>query len=232
MLTSLVISAREFLEMFLIIVPILVYLKKVDKFNLSKFLFIGSFLGLATSSIVGGLILKEVHTIDFAVQEFFKGSLMILMAGLILYNMVLINKDSKKIGTIDENENTVNFTRISLFLLGLITVFRESLEVVLFLLPYFVTFSMEIILGVVIGVVIALAVTFVIFKTSLKISVKLIFNIITVALIILGAMMFGEGLIGIFPAYGDSIEKVGMLVYGIPTLLIFVKKALKKYVKK
>lgn len=232
MLTSLVISAREFLEMLLIIVPILVYLKKVDKFNLSKFLFTGSFLGLVSSSVVGGLILKEIHTIDFAVQEFFKGSLMILIAMLILYNLVLINKEPKKIGTINENDSSSNFTGLSLFLLGLITVFRESLEVVLFLLPYFVVFSLDIILGVVLGALIAVAFTFVIYKTSLKIDVKLIFNIITLALIFLGAMMFGEGLLGLFPAYGESLEKVGMLVYGIPTLLIFIKKALKKYIKK
>ena len=232
MLTSLVISAREFLEMLLIIVPILVYLKKVDKFNLSKFLFTGSFLGLVSSSVVGGLILKEIHTIDFAVQEFFKGSLMILIAMLILYNLVLINKEPKKIGTINENDISSNFTGLSLFLLGLITVFRESLEVVLFLLPYFVVFSLDIILGVVLGALIAVAFTFAIYKTSLKIDVKLIFNIITLALIFLGAMMFGEGLLGLFPAYGESLEKVGMLVYGIPTLLIFIKKALKKYIKK
>lgn len=229
MLTALVISAREFLEMFLIIVPILVYLKKVDKFNLSKYIFAGSFLGLATSSIVGALILKEVHTIDFAVQEFFKGSLMILIALLILYNMILINKESKKGIIIDDN---VNFTGMSLFLLGLITVFRESLEVVLFILPYFVQFSLQIILGVVLGLAVALVFVVIIYKTSLKISIGLIFNIITLVLIGLGVLMFGEGLVGIFPQYGEAIEKVGMLVYGIPTLLLFAKKALKKYAKK
>lgn len=232
MLTSLVISAREFLEMFLIIVPILVYLKKVDKFNLSKYIFAGSFLGLATSSIVGALILKEVHTIDFAVQEFFKGSLMIVIALLILYNMILINKDSKKSVIIDDNAANVNFTGMSLFLLGLITVFRESLEVVLFILPYFVQFSLQIILGVVLGLAVALIFVVIIYKTSLKISIGLIFNIITLVLIGLGALMFGEGLAGVFPQYGEAIEKVGMLVYGIPTLLLFAKKALKKYSKK
>lgn len=34
------------------------------------------------------------------------------------------------------------------------------------------------------------------------------------------------------PSMGESAERLGQLVYGIPTLYIFLKDMIKKYVKK
>lgn len=232
MLTSLIISFRECLEMLLIIVPLLVYLGKTDKSQLSKYVYGGCLIGVLSSITTGTLIFNQVKALEFAVQSIFNGSLMIFLAALVLYNMVLMNKQKQQLDFDTAEKFTTSGTALNLFLLAFTTIFRESLEITLFTLPYFTSSGLSIAIGTLLGIFIAIIFMYVIYKTSLKLSVGLIFNIITLILIFIGALMFGEGLAAFFPAYGDSIEKAGIMVYGIPTLLLFIKKALKSLVRK
>lgn len=40
-------------------------------------------------------------------------------------------------------------------------------------------------------------------------------------MILIGAMLFGEGLAELIPSMGDSAERLGQLIYGVPTLYIY-----------
>ena len=217
--------------MLLIIVPIMIYLKKMDKTQLQKYVIAGSVSGTFLSMALGALIFNEIHTLDFAVQDFFEGGSMLFIAFLILITMVLMKKQAKQLDLNKPEEMKINSSAFGLFVIAFITIFRESLEIVIFNLPFFTSSAISILAGSVLGILLAIVVMYLVYKTTLKLKVNTIFNIITVVLICMGSLMFGEGLAGVIPSLGSSIEKAGMLLYFIPTFLLFLKSTLKQYVK-
>lgn len=231
MLTSLIISFRECFEMLLILVPLLAYLTKIDRKDLSKYIYFGSFIGLFTSLASGVLIFKQVKSLEFAVKGLFEGSIMLFLSALILYSIILIKKQRKEIAKTSFDASTVKITAYSLFILSFLTIFRESLEIILFTLPFLANSAFSVISGILSGAILAIAVMYLFYRTSLKLSINVIFNTLTIILIAIGAVTFGEGIATLFPSMGESIEKVSMLIYGIPTFYLFIKSLLKEYAK-
>ncbi|WP_461206627.1 FTR1 family protein [Clostridium sp. DL1XJH146] len=230
MLTALTITFREALEMLIILVPLMIYVTKIGKEELSKYIVIGSSAGLVVSIISGILIISGINSLRGLSKDIFLGGTMVFIALLVLYNIAWVGKIGKTVSLSVEDNNEVKLEKISLFLLAFVTVFRESLEIILFLIPLANLGPISIILGVSIGAVISVIVMYLIYKTSLKLRINLIFNVLTVFLILIGGHLFGEG-IDIF-VEGEDVEMAASLIYIIPLLIIFIKKQLKNLVKK
>jgi len=227
-----IVAFRECLEMLLIIVPLLVYLRKVDRPDLLKYIYSGCTLGIFTTFATGGLILGQVTSLKGYSKDFFEGSMMLFIAGLVLYNIVWIGKQNKNI-TLDINKKDIsNLTGTSLFLLSFLTIFRESLEIIMFLVPFIYEPISKLEIGISTGIVISLILGYLIFKTALKLNINIIFSLISLTLIFIGGMLFGEGLYGVLPFAGQSIQTSGQWVFTIPLLLLFSKREIKRYIKK
>jgi len=142
-------------------------------------------------------------------------------------------KNQNKVFNIKIDDNTkITVTAISLFTLAFLTIFRESLEITIFTLPFINEAALTIATGILLGVLVSTALMFVAYRTTLKLSINTIFNVLTIILILVGAMLFGEGLAELIPSMGDPAERLGQLIYGIPTLYIFLEDMIKKYIKK
>lgn len=232
MVTTMIIAFRESFEMLLVIVPLLVYLSKINRKDLNKYLYIGSGSGVALSVLTGIIIFNQAKSIDAAVQHIFQGAMMLFLAALILYSIVLLRKQSKALPTKEEDNVNVKITAVSLFTLAFLTIFRESLEITIFTLPFINEAALNIAIGIISGALISIILMYLVYKQTLKLSIELIFNALTIILILIGALMFGEGLAELMPSMGESIERAGELIYAIPTLYIFLKDMMKKYIKK
>jgi high-affinity iron transporter len=232
MVTTMIIAFRESFEMLLVIVPLLVYLSKVNREDLKKYLYVGSGSGVALSVVTGVIIFNQAKSIDAAVQHIFQGAMMLFLAALILYSIVLLRKQSKALPTKEEDNVDVKITAVSLFTLAFLTIFRESLEITIFTLPFINEAALNIAIGIILGALISIVLMYLVYKQTLKLSIELIFNALTIILILIGALMFGEGLAELMPSMGGAIERAGELIYAIPTLYIFLKDMMKKYIKK
>ena len=232
MITPMIIAFRECLEMLVIIIPLLAFLTKVEKRYLSKYVYGGGIAGAALSTIIGIVLYITTQSLEGYAQQIFLGSLMLFISGLVLFNIAILRKQSKNI-TLDANDHSNdNLTGISLFLLAFATIFRESIEIVMFLIPMFNKSPILIGLGIFAGIAASLIVMALIYKTALKLNINIIFSAMTLLLILIGASMFGEAL-GIFlPHLGGSLVLAGKLIYGIPLVYLFVKKELKRFIKK
>lgn len=227
-----IIAFRECFEMLLIIVPLLIYLNKIERFDLSKYIYMGCGTGALISVITGVLLIGQVGKLDGYLQQLFLGLTMILISVLILYSIVWVSNHNKEQTLNITDKYNIKLTGISLFILSLITIFRESLEIIMFLIPLANKSMILIIMGICIGVIASLILAFIIFKTSIKLNVYIIFSALTLILIFMGGSLFGEGLSIIFPKYGSEIESMGKLIYIVPLIYIFLKKELRKYLKK
>jgi high-affinity iron transporter len=85
--------------------------------------------------------------------------------------------------------------------------------------------------GSIIGIVLAIVIAIVIFKTSIKLNLGLIFKGLGIVLILVGGEMFGEGLEKLFDG-GEMLETIGMIVFIVFSLSIFLKKDIQKLFKK
>ena len=218
--------------MLLVIVPLLIYVSKVGRKDLRKYIYYGGTTGVALSVGCGVFLFDQAKNLDTAFQQVFQGVMMIFLAGLILYSIILL-KRQKKVFTTNIDENTkLTVTAVSLFTLTFLTIFRESLEITIFTLPFINEAALTIAVGIILGVLVSSALMVIVYKTTIKLSIDTIFNALTIILILIGAMLFGEGLAELNPSMGTAAERLGQLIYGIPTLYIFLKDMIKKYIKK
>ena len=232
MLAAITIVFRESLEMLIVIVSLLTYINRTNKKSLFKYILAGSVIGALTSVALGAVLLDQLKNLEGMAKQVFEGTMSLFVAGLIAYNIVWMGRQKQISHTNVEKKYKFNKTAFSLFILSFLTVFRESLEIIIFLLAMLSESSFNIVMGIVIGILISFAVMFIIYKTAMKLSINIIFDILTVTLIYIGALMFGEGLAALTPSGGTALETSGYLVYGIPALYIFLKYEIKKYLKK
>lgn len=233
MLTSFIINFREVLEMLLIIVPMLIYVNKINQKNLEKYIFAGTAAGAMSSILVGWLIFEKIKGFEGISKQIFQGSIMIFISMLLLYNIIIIQKQNKYSDNNAENNNIdYKLTSANLFLVPFLTVFREGMEIVLFLLPLAYKSPFNIIVGALGGILISILIVLLIYRTTIKLSINLLFSLLTLFLIIIGAIMFGEGIMKLLSPETSSLKTAGAMVYGIPLTFLFLKRETKKYIKK
>ncbi|MDP4145841.1 MAG: FTR1 family protein [Bacillota bacterium] len=231
MLNVITISLRECLEMLIVIVSLLAYVVKIDKKYLMKYIIGGSLAGLGTS-IVGGLIVyRQAEQLQGFSKDIFMGSMMLFLCFLILYYMVWIKNQQKFTEMSLEDKYNIKATALGLFAFSLLNVFRECIEIILFILPSIMQ-SLSILFGTLIGAALAILIMFLVYKTTLKLSLTIIFDILTLVLIFVGSLMFGEGLSLLIPLKTGSLETAGKLIFALPTLYLFLKGRLRKYIRK
>jgi len=230
MLDSLLLSLREGLEAALIIGIILSQLVRLERRDLAKFVYIGAILGFIVSA-VGGLIgFTEAQEAEEASEEIFEGIMMLLSAGLIAYFILWLHRNHGSTSSVT-SKVTKNTNGIGLLVLSFLSVFREGMELVIFNLTKITESAFLVATGSIIGIVLAIVIAIVIFKTSIKLNLGLIFKVLGIVLILVGGEMFGEGLEKLFEG-GEMLETIGMIVFIVFSLSIFLKKDIQKLFKK
>jgi high-affinity iron transporter len=130
-----IITLRESLEAALIIGIIFSYLKKTDKSEFGKFVYIGIFLGIL-GSIIGAIgFHKLVGNFDGVAEQIFEGTTMVIGAILIVYLIVwMANKKEASAAIRDQVNNALDKNRgLGLMLLVFVSILREGVETTLFL---------------------------------------------------------------------------------------------------
>ena len=232
MFTIAFITFRESLEMTLIIIPLLVYISKLSKRDLNKYIYMGSLTGFLASIATGIFLFTGIKGLNNFSKNIFEGSMSFFLSALILYSIVWLDTQNKNYSISIEDKFNIQVTGVGLFLLSSLTIFRECLELILFSLPYVSLNVMNIIIGILTGLLITIIFSLVIYKSSVKLNINIVFSFITLVLIYIGSLMFGEGLKSFFPQYGESIITTGQMIFGIPILFVFIKNLIKRYTKK
>lgn len=150
---------------------------------------------------------------------------MIFLSLLILYNITKVKKDEK-------GDRIISFKPITIFMVPFLTIFKELLEVIIFLLPFVSNNKMSLIGGSLLGVGLTYILSLIIYKSTLKINISKMFLVITFILILLGGDMIGEGLELIVGNISDSVKGLSTFLYTVPLLFILTKKEINRYLRK
>ena len=132
MLASFIICFREGIEIFLVIIPLVVYFNKNKMYEMSKSVLLGGALGGVIATIIGSIIFSQVALLNGAAGELFDGILGIVLSGLILYSVVILRKNNSF--NTNPNQRFISLSKKGVFIIAAVTFFREFLEAILFIL--------------------------------------------------------------------------------------------------
>lgn len=232
MFSSLLITLREGLEAALIIGIILGYLSKVNQKQLYKHIFIGTGLGVAASFLAAILFETFAGGFEGKSEQIFEGVVM-LVAVVILTTMVLwMNKQSKSIGAdiCGKIDAVVGKSQIwGLISLAFVSVFREGIEIVLFMNAAVVNSTTgNSLIGGVLGLIMALFMAWLVFKSTLNLNLKKFFQLTGAFIIFIAAGMLAGGIhefeeAGIIPIIIEHVWNINSILNEKGTVGSFLK---------
>ncbi|MBZ9686450.1 FTR1 family protein [Clostridium estertheticum] len=228
MLAPFIICIREGIEIFLVIIPLVVYFNKNKLYKMTKSALLGGALGTFIAAITGSIIFSQVALLNGPTGELFDGLLGLVLAVLILYSIVLLRKN-KSFNT-TPNEQFVSLSQKGVFILAAITFFRELLEVTLFILTSSTGSPLLVAGSSVLGLAVAALIVYIVSRGISNFNIGLVFYMLNLFLVGLGAYYLGDGLDVLFGSYVPDVFKLGVLVYAIPSYFILIKYDLKRYI--
>jgi len=227
MFAPFIICLREGIEIFLVIIPLVVYFNKNKLYGMSKSAILGGALGTFIAAITGFIIFSQVALLNGPAGILFDGLLGIVISILVLYSIVLLRK-TLSFSTVP-NERFISLSKKGVFLIAAITFFRELLEAVLFILTSSSTSPGLVTISSLLGLVCAAIIVYIVSRGISKLNISIVFYILNLFLVGLGAYYMGDGLDILFGSYVPEIFKIGILVYAVPSYFILIKSDLKKY---
>lgn len=232
MLSSLLLSFREGFEAVLIVGIIITYLSQTNKKRLSSFVYWGVFAGVILSVAGGLLSFNQAQKLEESSKEIFEAYMMLIASGLIAYFIVWMSNQNRNISSSIKNNVDKSSTAIGLFLLTFLSVFREGVELITFLLTKVSENAISVAAGTSIGIILAVALGIILFKTSVKLNIKIIFKILGIILIFLGADLFGEAATKLIPTSQLPLEDICAVLFAGISLLYFLKDDFRRLLKR
>ena len=221
MFSSFLLSLREGLEAALIIGIVLGVLAKLKRTDLNAVVWRG--VGLAALLSLLAAIALNLLGMEFEGkgEEIFEGIAMLLAAGVLTW-MILWMKNHG--GTLkSEIEEQTNRAALgkgqkALFALAFLAVFREGIELALFLLASRLTSSpLQTVLGALLGLISAGILGWILFTSTMKLSLHKFFSTTNILLIIFAAGLVGLGVhefneAGIIPSVIENVWNINPIL--------------------
>lgn len=193
---SFLISFRESLEAALIIVIMVVYLQKLGKTTLNRYLYLGSGAAIAASIVLAGIVQAIYGGLTGVAAEVFEGAASLTATGVLTYMIFWMSRNAQKIKGELEKKIELAVTKGQLFgiaALAFVAVFREGLETVLFLTGTFFSDPSGTIVGVLMGFVVVVILALLLMKGVYQLDIRKFFQYTSVILIIFAAGLAGYG---------------------------------------
>ena len=211
-MAELIIMFREVLEASLIIGILYTYLKKSSNEDSIKMLWGGVGFAIILSVIASILFQKVAGGFEGASSKIFEGIVMII-ASIVLTTMIIWMAQNKNISEDLKDQARKSLSsglKYGIFTLAFVAVFREGVEIILFLYAIGIKDGISIFPSI-IGTLLGLLAGYIIFIQGVKIPLKKFFNVTSVFLIFVAAGMLTYGVHelesgGVIPYFSGTTE--------------------------
>ncbi|MCG3141714.1 MAG: Ferrous iron permease EfeU [Anaerolineae bacterium] len=221
MLASFLLSLREGLEAALIIGIVLGVLVKLKRTDLNAVVWRG--VGVAALLSLFAAIALNLLGMEFEGkgEEIFEGIAMLLAAGVLTWMIVWMKNHGRTLKReIEEqtNQAALGKGQKALFALAFLAVFREGIELALFLLAARLTSSpLQTISGTLLGLIGAAVLGWILFTSTMKLSLRKFFSTTNLLLIIFAAGLVGLGVhefneAGIIPSVIENVWNINSIL--------------------
>jgi len=214
---SLLIFAREGLEGTLICSILLTYLASAGRRDLFRYIFLGAGLAVVLATAAGILLWVTLHGsgyINSTGQTWFETGVFAVAVIVLTYMTFWMRRHSRDMGRElrERVSGVVNGgSGIALGLIAFVTVGREAVETVIFMLAIAYTSSpIQLVIGAVIGLAIALGVSYAMFRVGLRLNLGRFFAIVGSLLMLVAA--------GLLADFIQNLQQLKLLPGGSMTL--------------
>lgn len=249
MLPALLITFREVIEATLIVATILGILVKVKLNQGIRTVWWATLLALVLSIfllVVGSFMGYKVHELfQGRIEQVFEGTMMVISAVFISWAIFWLHRyfgRYKLTLLLQVKKTAVQDSQRGLFFLVFTAVFREGIEIVLFLSTiYFSANPTAVFMGFGLGVIFALLTCASLFTASLKLPIYRTFQGTTVLLVLFAAGLAGRGVqefiaagiipkylevnLGFLPAKGNLVGDLVKAIFGWSKTMDFLQLA-------
>ncbi len=214
-----IIVFRESLEAGLVSLIILTYLVRINRRDLSKYVYSGIGLAILLSVILGSLISFVYSELSDVGADLFEVVAGFIAVPVLTFMIIWMAKNAKKIRGELEERLQVFISRnylIGIMVLSLTTVAREGLETVLFLITFIGSSTFSTVIGSIIGILLTLGSLWTINKGFTKIKLQSIFKYTSLLIIILAAGILFKTvneMVNLLADNGISLGVLGHLAY-------------------
>lgn len=214
MLASFLLSLREGLEAALIIGIVLGALLKLKRTDLNGVVWRGAGLAVLLSILAAVLLNMLGLKFEGRAEELFEGIAMLLAAGVLTWMIFWMQDHGRNLKNEIEQRTTLaaaGRSQKALFALAFLAVFREGIELALFLLAAGLTSSpIQTLAGAILGLLGAVLLGWGLFTSSMRLSLSGFFKVTNVLLIIFAAGLVGLGVhelneAGVIPSMIDHV---------------------------
>ncbi len=195
MLAQTIVSFREGFEAAIVIAVVLTYLKKTGRWSLAHPLLAGSLAGVLLSGVVGWL----AYVIYFVLEakelvEAIGAFIAVPVLTSVVYWMSIKSKEIKREIELRVEEAVKKGSMLPIAVLGLVVVFREGFETVLFILPLLFAEPLGTVAGVLLGVFTSLALAYLVFVGGMKLKMRSFFYVTSILLVLIAGGILGYGI--------------------------------------
>lgn len=200
MLATFLIMLREGLEAALIIAIIAMFLARMGKHDLFKYLYIGIALAATLCATIGAFFHFAGNEFPQRDQELLEGYIGLFAIAVLIWMIFWMRKAGRKIKGELEEKLTATLAQASskqtkiLISMAFFAVLREGVESVLFLFSAGDSSNIFSLVGAVLGLLTAVAIGVVIYKGSRKVNIAKFFHYTSIAIIIFASGLFATSL--------------------------------------
>lgn len=220
MFPSLLLSLREGLEAALIIGIVLSALNRLGRSHLKLALWQGVGAAILLSLVFGFGLRQMGMQLEGRAEEIFEGIAMLLAAGVLTWMILWMQRQGGQLKQTLERQTTEASQkgRSALFFLAFIAVFREGIELALFLLAVsFTSNGLDIVLGALIGLAAAILLGWLFVSGTQRLSLRGFFQVTNVLLILFAAGLVGLGVhelneAGIIPGVIEHVYDINFIL--------------------
>jgi high-affinity iron transporter len=221
MLPSFLLSLREGLEAALIIGIVLGALGRLNRSDLKPVVWRGVTLALVLSLLAGiGLNLLGMK-FEGRAEEIFEGTAMLLAAGVLTWMILWMQQHGREIKQHLETKTrqaAMQKSQRPLFLLAFLAVFREGVELALFLLAASLASGLTATLvGGILGLGVAILLGWMLFTSTRRLSLRAFFQVTSILLILFAAGLVGLGVhefseAGLIPPLVEHVYDINSII--------------------
>jgi len=227
MLPSYLLSLREGIEAALIIGIVLGALRKMRRTDLFSAIWLGV-ISASLLSILAGVILTVVGlNFEGAAEQIFEGVTMLLAAGVLTWMIFWMNRQARHIkGELESGVHKAAFEggKRGLFVLAFLAVFREGIELALFLVAsVFASDVQQTLIGAFLGMGTAILLGWSLFATTVRLDLRRFFQVTGFLLILFAAGLVAHGVhefneAGVIPVVIEHVWDVNPILDESTTL--------------
>jgi len=211
---SFLIAFRESLEAALIIVIMAVYLRKIRKENLNRYLYMGTAVAILASVILGAIVQVVYGGLTGIAAEIFEGTASLIATVVLTYMIFWMANNAQKIKSELQQKIDISISREQVFgiaTLSFVAVFREGLETVLFLSATIFVDPLGAMIGILIGFAVVILLAIFLMKGTYRLDIRKFFKYTSVILIVFAAGLVGYGVHELIEAGEGAGVEFGIL---------------------